>query len=100
MTTREKAIAQGLTRNVPDIPLEGAVIEATISKGFLPASTEGKPLRMALIDSEGRVVEAGDHVAWAAWKVCIQAQHNFWKGQGHLVVHAGPPQAADKKAAA
>lgn len=45
---------------------------------------------MALVDDDGKVVDAGHHVAQEAWNVCIQVQHNFWIGQGHMRVLSKP----------
>lgn len=87
--------------SVPNPQLLACSIRATISTGFSATTAAGKPARLAIIDEAGNVIEAGPTVAWAAWRVCIEAQENFWQGQGHLVVHAGPPteqQAVDKVA--
>jgi hypothetical protein len=90
-----------MKNSVPNPQLLACSISATISTGFTATTKAGKPARLAIIDEAGNVIEAGPTVAWAAWRVCIEAQENFWQGQGHLVVHAGPPaehQAADKAA--
>ncbi|MBX9762840.1 MAG: hypothetical protein K2Y24_07405 [Pseudomonadaceae bacterium] len=87
---------------VPNPTLAAANISATVSSGFTATTAEGKPARLAIIDDAGNVIEAGPSVAWAAWRVCIEVQENFWQGQGHLVVHTGPPtdaQPALEKAA-
>ncbi|EQM66084.1 hypothetical protein QYE80_08265 [Pseudomonas tohonis] len=76
---------------LPNPSIDGAVISANVSTGFRPTCTEGKPLRMALINEEGNVVAAGEDVAWAAWRVCVEVQENFWQCKGHLVVHSSPP---------
>lgn len=85
---------------IPNPKLENAVISANVSTGFRPTTKDGKPLRMALVDETGRVVEAGDDVALAAWRICIEVQENFWEGQGHLVVHSTPPGHTPMKNAA
>ena len=90
-----------MKNSVPNPPLLACSVSATISTGFTAKTATGKPARLSIIDEAGNVIEAGPSVAWAAWRVCIEAQENFWQGQGHLVVHAGPPteqQAADKAA--
>lgn len=87
---------------VPNPTLAAANISATVSSGLTATTAEGKPARLAIIDDAGNVIEAGPAVAWAAWRVCIEVQENFWQGQGHLVVHTGPPadaQPALEKAA-
>jgi hypothetical protein len=77
--------------SVPNPQLLASRISATVSQGFTASTADGKPARLAIIDEQGNVIEAGADVAWAAWKVCIEAQENFWEGQGHLVVHSSPP---------
>ena len=77
--------------SVPNPQLQASRISATVSEGFTTTTADGKPARLAIIDEAGNVIEAGPDVAWAAWKVCIEVQENFWEGQGHLVVHSSPP---------
>lgn len=77
--------------SVPNPQLQASRISATISTGFNVTTADGKPARLAIVDEEGNVIEAGTAVAWAAWKVCIEAQENYWEGMGHLVVHSSPP---------
>lgn len=79
-----------MKNSVPNPQLRASSIRATISTGFTATTATGKPARLAIIDEAGNVIEAGPDVAWAAWKVCIEAQENFWEGMGHLVVHTGP----------
>lgn len=95
-----------MKNSVPNPQLQAASISATVSTGFSVNTADGKPARLAIIDEAGNIIEAGPDVAWAAWKVCIEVQENFWEGMGHLVVHSGPPagpelakKAANKKAA-
>lgn len=83
--------------SVPNPPLQASRISATISTGFNVATVEGKPARLAIVDESGQVIEAGEAVAWAAWRVCIAAQENFWQGQGHLIVHDGPPGGGEEE---
>ncbi|MCE4070147.1 MULTISPECIES: hypothetical protein [Pseudomonas] len=85
---------------IPKPQLESAVISANVSTGFRPTTKDGKPLRMALVDEAGCIIEIGEDVALAAWRVCIEVQENFWQGQGHLVVHSAPPTQALPRAAA
>ena len=76
--------------SVPNPQLQASRISATISTGFNVTTAAGKPARMAIVDEEGNVIEAGVAVAREAWNVCIAVQKNFWIGQGHLVVHSEP----------
>lgn len=79
--------------------LPNATISGVSHEGFTCTTREGKKLRLALVDEDGNVVDAGKHVEKEAWNVCIQVQHNFWIGQGHLRVLSKPiPLTADKAA--
>lgn len=71
--------------------LERGTISANVSTGFQVKTADGRPARLAIIDDDGNVIEAGEAVAREAWNVCIAVQRNFWIGQGHLVVHSSPP---------
>ncbi|RRV41318.1 hypothetical protein EGJ86_07485 [Pseudomonas sp. o96-267] len=77
--------------SVPNPLLQAARISATASTGFSCTTADGKPARLAIVDKAGNVIEAGADVAWAAWRVCIEVQENYWEGMGHLVVHSSPP---------
>lgn len=80
--------------------LEHARISANINTGYQFTTADGRPARLAIIDADGNVIEAGAAVASEAWNVCIAVQKNFWIGQGHLVVHSSPPgQTKSAKAA-
>lgn len=86
---------------LPNPMIEGASIKATVSTGFTAFDPEGKPARMAIVDEQGNILAVGNDVAWAAWRVCVAVQENFWEGQGHLVVHTSAPgQGQNKKLAA
>lgn len=79
--------------------LQQGCISANVSSGYQLTTADGRPARLAIIDADGNVVEAGDAVAREAWNVCIAAQKNFWIGQGHLVVHSAPPGLAGSQKA-
>ncbi len=79
-------------------PLAAATVSATVSKGF-EVTAEGKKARIALIDEDGNVIEAGPAVAVELWNVCIQVQHNFWVGEGHITVLSEPAKQPAKKVA-
>jgi len=80
-----------MKNSIPNPQLRAASISATVSTGYTVTTADGKRAQLAIIDENGNVLEAGQAVAWAAWRACIEVQENFWEGQGHLVVHAGPP---------
>lgn len=76
--------------------LERGRISANISGGYQFTTADGRPARLAIIDDQGNVVEAGDTVAREAWNVCIAVIKNFKIGQGHIVVHSAPPGLAQR----
>lgn len=76
---------------LPNPIIEGAYLKATVSTGFSVYGPDGHPARMAIVDAHGNILAVGDDVAWAAWRVCVEVQENFWEGQGHLVVHSNAP---------
>lgn len=71
--------------------LQHSRIAANINTGYQLTTADGRPARLAIIDADGNVIEAGEAVAREAWNVCIAVQKNFWIGQGHLVVQSAPP---------
>ncbi|EKZ3178505.1 hypothetical protein [Pseudomonas aeruginosa] len=75
----------------PNPKIQNAIISANASSGFVATTRDGKPLRMALVDEEDNIIEAGDTVRWAAWRICTEALENLWRGQGHLIIHSSPP---------
>lgn len=77
--------------SLPNPMIDGASLKATVSTGFTASGPEGQPARMAIVDEHGNILAVGDDVAWAAWRVCVEVQENFWEGQGHLVVHTSAP---------
>lgn len=86
-----------MKKALPNPTMIGACLQATVSTGFTATSGDGRPARMAIIDEDGNILAEGNEVSWAAWRVCVEVQENFWEGQGHLVVHAGPPGLAASK---
>jgi len=70
--------------------LSAAIISGVAHEGFTCTTRDGKRLRMALVDDEGNIIDAGYQVAQEAWNVCVQVQNNFWLGQGHLRVLSKP----------
>ena len=79
--------------------LERGCISANVTTGYQLTTADGRPAKLAIIDDQGNVIEAGETVAREAWNVCIAVQKNFWIGQGHLVVHSGPPGMGNQAAA-
>lgn len=61
-------------------------IEAQAHTRYRISTPDGRPARLAIIDDAGNVISAEDDISRACWELALQAQENFWKGQGHLVV--------------
>lgn len=69
-----------------DIPaLANAILSANCF-GISAATKDGRPARLAIVDENDQVLEAGEHVAKAAWYLMINARNNFLEGSGHLRV--------------
>lgn len=83
--------------------LERAALVGTTAHGLSAVTSEGKPARIAIIDDDGNILEAGEPVAAACWHVVSEVQNNIWLQQGHLVVVSNPvplmPHTAKRKAA-
>lgn len=72
--------------NIKTGTLPTAEISAVIHKGLSVRTPDGKAARLAIIDENGQVVDAGDQVAMEAFLVSIASYKNLLKGQGHLRV--------------
>ncbi|MFA8336333.1 hypothetical protein [Burkholderia cenocepacia] len=72
-----------------------AAISSTISavsfQGLSIVTPDGNPATLAVVDQNGKIVEAGPSVMRAVWDVAIQSYRNFLIGSGHLRVLAKPP---------
>ncbi|AIO49743.1 putative bcep22gp07 [Burkholderia cepacia] len=71
-----------------------AAISSTISavsfQGLSIVTPDGNPATLAVVDQNGKIVEAGPSVMRAVWDVAIRAYRNFLIGNGHLRVLAKP----------
>lgn len=70
--------------------LEAAEISAVIHQGLTTKAKDGKAARLAIIDDDGNILEAGPAVAREAFNVSIACYKNFLIGQGHLRVYSAP----------
>ena len=71
--------------------LEHSQLAGTIYGGLSATTKDGKPARLAIIDEDGNVIDAGIAVAREAWRIALTAHTNFLRGSGHLIVHSTPP---------
>lgn len=73
--------------------LQHAAISAVIHEG-LTVTANGKRCRLAVIDDDGNIIEAGDQVAREAFNVAVACYKQLLKGLGHLRVGTGEPKKA------
>ena len=71
--------------------LKNAQLAGTIYGGLTATTKDGKPARLAIIDEDGNVIDAGIAVAREAWRIALTVHINFLRGHGHLTVHSTPP---------
>ncbi|MBR8351248.1 hypothetical protein KDX21_11780 [Burkholderia cenocepacia] len=71
-----------------------ATISSTISavsfQGLSIVSPDGNPATLAVVDQNGKIVEAGPAVTRAVWEIAIRSYRNFLIGNGHLRVLSKP----------
>ncbi|MBR8136890.1 hypothetical protein [Burkholderia cenocepacia] len=74
-----------------------AAISSTISavsfQGLSIVTPDGKPATLAVVDQNGKIVEAGPSVMRAVWDVAIGSYRSFLIGSGHLRVLSKPSNA-------
>lgn len=80
--------------------LKTTAISAVSFEGLTITTTDGRPARLAIIDDNNQVIEAGDDVAAAVWNVSIDCHRRFLTGEGYLRVYSGPTATGSGKAAA
>ena len=70
---------------------DGSPVEiSAVSYQGLSVATNGRPARLAVIDDNGQVIEAGPAISKAVWDVAINSYRQFLMGTGHLRVVAKP----------
>ncbi|WP_205794459.1 hypothetical protein [Burkholderia sp. Ac-20353] len=79
----------------PHIYVDASVsstISAVSYEGISITTPDGMPATLAVVDSNGKVIEAGPDVANAVWSVVIEAYRRFLMGTGHLRVYTDPSE--------
>lgn len=69
--------------------LANSVMSARCFEPFAVTTRDGKPARIAIIDDQGNIIDAGDAVAKEAWNVMVNVYKNFLIGKGHVRVFSG-----------
>lgn len=73
----------------PTNTLENATLSATCFQPFDVTTKDGKPARVAIIDADGNIIEAGPAVANELWNLMTNVYKQFLIGKGHVRVFAG-----------
>lgn len=66
------------------------LIVGTAHSGLEVVTEDGNPAVLAVLDSEGNIIEAGEHVAATAWEAMVAIYKNFLQGNGHMLVKLAP----------
>ncbi|MCW5118621.1 hypothetical protein B7L17_011690 [Burkholderia cenocepacia] len=68
-----------------------STISAVSFQGLSIVTPDGNPATLAVVDQNGKIVDAGPSVMRAVWDVAIRSYRNFLIGNGHLRVLTRPP---------
>ncbi len=71
--------------------LARVILSAVCFEGLSVETREGCKAQLAIIDENGKVIEAGPAVAREAWNVTLASYKKFLIGEGHLRVFSNPP---------
>lgn len=71
--------------------LARVILSAVCFEGLSVETREGRNAQLAIIDENGKVIEAGPAVAREAWNVTLASYRKFLIGEGHLRVFSSPP---------
>lgn len=80
----------GTVNSAPTGDSSAAFEISAVSYKGLSVTTGGQPARLAVVDSEGNVIDASEEVAKAAWDAAVRSYRNFLMGTGHLKVLSRP----------
>ena len=67
-----------------------STISAVSFQGLSIVTPDGNPATLAVVDQNGKIVEAGPDVTRAVWEIAIRSYRNFLIGSGHLRVLSKP----------
>ena len=70
--------------------LQNAVVQGVAHEGITVHTRDGRRARLAVIDDEGNIIEAGREVERVVFQASREVIYNYWKGQGHMRVFYGP----------
>jgi hypothetical protein len=66
------------------------LITGTAHSGLEVVTANGNRAVLAVLDNNGNVVEAGEHVAETAWEAILAIYRNFLQGNGFMTVKMAP----------
>ena len=80
--------------------LQHTQLTGTIHSGITATTLDGKPARLAIIDDDGNILDAGLPVAREVWHLVIGVHLNMLRATGHIVMHSTPPEITVRQAEA
>ena len=93
ITKKRSTARQSSAQDVVVPSALSSAITAVSYEGLSVSTSTGEAAALAVIDRNGRIIDAGPAVARAVWDVAIAAYRNFLMGTGHLRVLTKPPGA-------
>jgi hypothetical protein len=82
---------------LPPPTVTGAVLFATVWKGVYATGHDGKPLTLAIADSDGHIIESGEAVSRDVWIAALDAYWQHLRALG-VMREAAPAPAVGKPA--
>lgn len=69
--------------------LQHAIVQGVAHEGITVHTRDGRRARLAVIDDEGNVLEAGRNVERVVFAASREVIYNLWRGQGHMRIFYG-----------
>lgn len=91
MTKMKSAPAIGRQEDEQVVSPIASTISAVSYRGLSVMTPEGMPATLAVIDQDGKVIDAGPSVTRAVWDVAIRSYRNFLSDKGILRVRTISP---------
>lgn len=82
----------------PQATLRAGAVSAVSFEGLTVIDDQGNPAELAIIGSDGQILDKGPAVAAVVWNTIIECHRRFMIGEGYLRVHSHPPGQLDKAA--
>lgn len=88
--TKQQSKREALAADTQIAASISSTISAVSFQGLSIATPDGSPATLAVVDHNGKVIDAGPAVTRAVWDVAIRSYRNFLIGNGHLRVLSKP----------